>query len=62
MASLSEAGQTYTQYIPHLIEMIESSNLTFVYNSEIPRKGDSIVGVKSNLEALKSKGAKYESI
>lgn len=57
ISSITEDGQKYTEYLPHLVNLINKHNLTYVANSKFPRsRGNSTM--KTYLEDLKGKRAR----
>ncbi|XP_015177762.1 PREDICTED: receptor-type guanylate cyclase gcy-4-like isoform X2 [Polistes dominula] len=57
VASLSEDGQKYTEYISYMQDMLRDNGITFVANAKFPREWDPEIITKS-LQDLKQKRAK----
>ena len=57
ISSITEDGQKYTEYLPHLVNLINKNNLTFVANSKFPRNRVNNT-MKTYLEDLKAKRAR----
>ncbi|EEB11146.1 tyrosine protein kinase, putative [Pediculus humanus corporis] len=57
ISSITEDGQKYTEYLPHLVNLLSNYNFTFVANSKFPRIRVNHT-MKSYLEDLKSKSAR----
>lgn len=57
IASITEDGQKYTEYLPHLVNLINKHNLTYVANSKFPRSRLNST-MKTYLEDLKGKRAR----
>ncbi|XP_014611297.1 PREDICTED: receptor-type guanylate cyclase gcy-4-like isoform X1 [Polistes canadensis] len=57
VASLTEDGQKYTEYISYMQDMLRDNGITFVANAKFPREWDPDIITKS-LQDLKQKRAK----
>ncbi|KAB0792760.1 hypothetical protein PPYR_14719 [Photinus pyralis] len=57
VASLTEDGQKYTEYITHMENLLEMEGISFISNTKFPRERDVVVMTRY-LEDLKRKRAK----